>query len=111
MAVKHCVNWSVGRVCCSERINHRETYSDLNNLHTAISRHEKSESHIHAWISLGTFGKSRIDLQLDEHKRASVLNHNKTVKQNREVLKRLTAATCFLGPQELAFRGHNEGCD
>ena len=86
-------------------------YSDLNNLHTAISRHEKSESHIHAWIALGTFGKSRIDLLLDEQKRANIVKHNETVKQNREVLKRLTAATCFLGQQELAFRGHNESSD
>ncbi|KAJ4430661.1 hypothetical protein ANN_19251 [Periplaneta americana] len=34
-------------------------YSDLNNLHTAISTHEKSDSHIHALITLGTFGKNR----------------------------------------------------
>jgi hypothetical protein len=86
-------------------------YSDLNNLHTAISRHEKSESHIHAWISLRTFGSSRIDLQLDSQQRESVVKHNETVKQNREILKRLIAVTCFLGKQELAFRGHSEGRD
>ena len=86
-------------------------YADLNNLHTAISRHEKSENHIHAWISLGTFGSNRIDLQLDNQKREDVLKHNERVKQNREILKRLTAVTCFLGKQELPFRGHNERND
>lgn len=34
--------------------------------------------------------------------------HNKRVKKNREVFKRLVDVTCFLAKQELAFRGHNE---
>lgn len=103
-----CILFVKDKSCWNSKLN---GYSDLNNLHTAISRHEKSENHIHAWISVRTFGSNRIDLQLDIHKRNSVAKHNEIVKQNREILKRLTAVTCFLGKQELAFRGHSEGSD
>ncbi|XP_068087069.1 protein I'm not dead yet-like [Anabrus simplex] len=62
------------------------------------------------WLT-STFGKTRIDLQLDKQKQESVLRHNKAAKKNREILKRLTAVTCFLGKQELPFHGHNEASE
>jgi len=36
------------------------------------------------------------------------MKHNETVKQNRFVIERLIDVVCFLGKQELAFRGHFE---
>ena len=36
-------------------------YNDLNNLHTAISRHEKTVSHLLAFIAAKAFGQTRID--------------------------------------------------
>ena len=84
-------------------------YDDLNNLHSAISRHEKSLAHLNAFVDFKTFGKSeRIDLILDKQKSAAISRHNEEVMNNREILKRLIKITCFLGMQELSFRGHNE---
>jgi hypothetical protein len=60
-------------------------------------------------LQLKTFGTSRIDIQLDSQLRASIVQHNETVTENREVLERLTDTVCFLATHELPFRGHNEG--
>jgi hypothetical protein len=58
---------------------------------------------------LKTFGTSRIDIRLDSQLRASIVQHNETVKKNRDVLKTFIDAVCFLATHELPFRGHNEG--
>ncbi|KAJ4444935.1 hypothetical protein ANN_06734 [Periplaneta americana] len=53
----------------------------------------------------------RIDTQLDQQLKSDVARHNEMVKKNREILKRLIDATCFLAMQELPFRGHGESED
>ena len=83
-------------------------YDDLNNLHMASLKHERSQRHIKSMIDLKTFGNVRIDLQLDAAKRQSIQQHNEKVKQNRAILQRLIDAVIFLGRQELSFRGHLE---
>ncbi|XP_049597201.1 zinc finger MYM-type protein 1 [Syngnathus scovelli] len=80
-------------------------YSDLKNLPRSLFRHERSASHIQSQIELKTFGMSGIDLALDEQRRLNISIHNAKVKENREVLKDLINATCFLAKQQLAFRG------
>ena len=84
-------------------------YDNLNNLHNAIQKHEKSKSHISLFLQLKTFGTSQLDIRLDSQLRASIVQHNETVKKNRDVLKRLIDTVCFLAKHELPFRGHNEG--
>lgn len=86
-------------------------FCDLNNIHTAVSRHEKSESHINAWIKFKSFGTSRIETQIDTLFKIEIERHNEKVRQNREILKRFISITCFLAKQEIAFRGHNEAKD
>lgn len=51
---------------------------------------------------------SRIDLALDEQRRLNISIHSAKVKENREILKDLINATCFLAKQQLAFRGNDE---
>ena len=61
----------------SVRNNTTRGYDDLNNLHTAISRHEKSLAHLNAFVDFKTFGKSeRIDLILDKQKSVAISRHN-----------------------------------
>ncbi|KAJ4440526.1 hypothetical protein ANN_08667 [Periplaneta americana] len=74
----------------------------------ALQQHEKSANHIKRFLQLNSFGQTRIDHQLDEQKRISDLLHNEKAKRNREVLKRLIDAVCYLAKQELPFRGHDE---
>ena len=83
-------------------------YNDLNNLHMSILKHERSQRHIRSLIDLKTFGKVRIDLQLDASKKLSIQHHNETVKENRAIIQKLIDAVIFLGRQELSFRGHFE---
>lgn len=83
-------------------------FCDLKNLPRSLNKHEKSTTHIQSQISLKTFGTSRIDLALNEQRRLNISIHNAKVKENREILKDLINATCFLAKQELAFRGNDE---
>ena len=68
-------------------------------------------AHLQATVILKTFGRTRVDLQLDEQRRNHTTAHNKKVRQNREILKRLINIVTFLGKQELAFRRHDESKD
>jgi len=75
-------------------------------LHTAAGRHDKTASHLTAFLAHKTFGQTRINELLDNHKSIAITKHNEQVNRNREILKRLILATCFLGVQEI--RGHDE---
>ena len=83
-------------------------FGDLKNLPRGLIKHERSTTHIQNQISLKTFGSSRIDLALNEQRRLNTSVHNAKVKENREILKDLINATCFLAKQEFAFRGNDE---
>uniref|UniRef100_A0A3P9K3W7 Zinc finger MYM-type protein 1 n=1 Tax=Oryzias latipes TaxID=8090 RepID=A0A3P9K3W7_ORYLA len=82
--------------------------SDLKNLQRSLIKHEQSTTHIQSQIAFKTFGMSRIDLALDEQRRLNISIHNAKVRENREILKDLINATCFLAKQQLAFRGNDE---
>ena len=77
-------------------------------MHKAIKRHENSNSHIVSTVSLAKFGKTNIELLLNIQKKVCIEIYNEKVKKNRDILKRLIDVVCYLGEQELAFRGHNE---
>ncbi|KAJ4927571.1 hypothetical protein JOQ06_015296 [Pogonophryne albipinna] len=83
-------------------------FGDLKNLPRSLNKHERSITHIQSQIALKTFGTSRIDLALNDQQRLNVSIHNAKVKENREILKDLINAVCFLAKQELAFRGNDE---
>lgn len=83
-------------------------FANLNCLSVAVSRHEKSVNHLQCFVSMNSFGRTRIDHQLNEHQKISNQMHNENVKKNRYILKRLIDVVCFLGKQELPFRGHDE---
>lgn len=83
-------------------------YCDLKNLQRSLIKHERSTTHIQSQIALKTFGMSRIDLALDEQRRLNISIHNAMMKENREILKDLINATCFLAKQQLAFRGNDK---
>ena len=55
-----------------------------------------------------SFGQARIYLQLDEQTRQHVSAHNLAVHKNREILRRFIDMVCYLGKQELYFRGRVE---
>ena len=86
----------------------KKGYSDLGNLSNAISRHEKTKSHLSSCLMNAGFGQARIDLQLDEQTRQHISAHNLAVHKNREILRRFIDVVCYLGKQELSFRGRVE---
>lgn len=86
-------------------------FGDITNLHKALERHKNSQTHIISTVQLVMFGKFRIDCQLDNQKRLTILQHNERVKENREIMKRLVDIICHLGKRQLALRGHDESVD
>ena len=47
----------------------------------------------------------------DGNLKDEVLQHNKQVSENRQILRRLIDSICFLAKQEIPLRGHNESAD
>ncbi|XP_053556369.1 zinc finger MYM-type protein 1 [Bombina bombina] len=85
-------------------------FGDLKNLSRRVNKHEKSTSHIQNQFAWKTFGSvRRIDISLNEQQRLYIINHNAKVTENREILKNLIQATFYLGKQEIAFCGNEEG--
>ncbi|CAD0200538.1 unnamed protein product [Chrysodeixis includens] len=83
-------------------------YSDLNNFHSAAKKHEHTEKHLEACLKLNTFGKSLIETSVNNQLRLDIESHNAKVDRNRKVFQRLIDVVCFLGKQELSFRGDDE---
>ncbi|XP_068207398.1 zinc finger MYM-type protein 1-like [Palaemon carinicauda] len=83
-------------------------FYDLNNIHMASSKHERSLFHYEAQVALKTFGSKRNDTGADKQNKADVETHNRKVRGNRAILRKIISATCFLLKQELPFRGNNE---
>lgn len=80
----------------------------LQNFSLEVKRHVVLTEHIAATVSLNELGKIRIDHALSTQMREEAIKHNEKVKKNRAIVERLVQSTCFLGKQELAFRGHDE---
>ncbi|XP_076330811.1 zinc finger MYM-type protein 1-like [Tachypleus tridentatus] len=91
-----------------KRVGNQQGYTDLNHLPAALQKHEKSRAHVQSSLSLKMFGKQRIETLVDTQRKAEISRHNEQVKKNREILKRLIDAVCYLAKQELPFRGHDE---
>ncbi|XP_046860181.1 zinc finger MYM-type protein 1-like [Xenia sp. Carnegie-2017] len=81
----------------------KKGYDDLANLCNAVNRHEKTKTHLSSCLMNASFGRTRIDMQLDEQARQHISAH-----KNIEVLCRFIDVVCFLGKQELSFRGRVE---
>ncbi|KAJ4433592.1 hypothetical protein ANN_15902, partial [Periplaneta americana] len=104
----HYVAYVKVRLKTQETVWSKNGYDNLNNLHNAINKHEKSQAHIFSVLQSKSFGSSRIDIQLDSQLRVNVEQHSEMVRKNREILKRLIDTVCFLAIHELPFRGHCE---
>ncbi|KAJ4430482.1 hypothetical protein ANN_22698 [Periplaneta americana] len=65
-------------------------------------------THCYVCLLFGDEGQLRIEHALSEAARFSSLKHNEMVSRNRRYLGRLIQVICFLGKQELTFRGHDE---
>lgn len=80
----------------------------MKNFHRRARKHQISKKHILNWERYHLLGQLRIEHALSEAARLSSLKHNEMVSRNRRYLGRLIQVICFLGKQELAFRGHDE---
>lgn len=103
--------WPCVLFCKEKFLWNKQGFSDLNNLHKLMKRHSISKAHIESIIREKTFGANRREHGLDTELKIQREQHNLQVRKNRDVLKRLIDAVCFLAEQELSFRGHDESED
>jgi len=81
----------------------------MKNLRRSLSRHARSKNHIQNQIALKTFGRARIDFGFEQTAETKYISvHNAEVRENREILKDLINANCYLAKQQLAFRSNDE---
>ena len=78
-------------------------YCDMKNLQRSLSKHELSTTHIQSQIALNFWdpGSTWHWLNSGDWTSASTM-------ENREILKDLINATCFIAKQELAFRRNDQ---
>jgi len=55
---------------------------------------------------ISSVGKVRIEHAISEGRRLSAVKHIEQFGINRRLIARMIHVVCFLGKQELAFRGH-----
>ncbi|KAI5741180.1 hypothetical protein M8J76_011212 [Diaphorina citri] len=91
--------------------NLHQGVDDILNFSNMRQRHCKTKDHIFALGQLVKCKNQRIETHLSVASSMEIEKHNALVKENRHVLARLIDCVCFLGKQELAFRGHHEGAD
>ncbi|XP_050066274.1 zinc finger MYM-type protein 1-like [Aphis gossypii] len=80
---------------------------NIKNLVRKAEKHQISKKHLTkkvfiCWVKIG------LNIQYLRVVGITAINHNKQVDINRKILARLIDVVCFLGKQELAFRGHRE---
>lgn len=85
----------------------KQGYSDLNNLNKMIRKHSNSKSHLQACLDQKRFDFGAFSIE-DEMDVDSQRKHNGLVRKNREVMRRLIDATCFIGEHECSIRRHDE---
>lgn len=83
--------WPCLLFCTETGVWNEQGFTDLNHLTAAQQRHEKSQTHVQSLFAYTMFEK-RIDSDPDHE----VTLHNEDVKRNRETLKRIIDAACFL---------------
>ena len=71
-------------------------------------KHAISQKHLTNQEKFHLLGKVRIEHAISEGRRLATVKHNEQVGINRRLLARMIHVVCFLGKQELAFRGHRK---
>lgn len=89
----------------------KDGITTIKNFERKACKHQSSQKHLKNRECFHMLGRTRIEHALSESYRLATVHHNEKVATNRKILGRLIQAICFLGKQELAFRGHREGPD
>lgn len=80
----------------------------VKNFERKANIHSISGKHLRCQEKFKLFGRNRIDPALSEEQRLAALKYNEQVGNNRRILSRLIQVVCYLGKQELTFRGRDE---
>jgi len=89
--------------------DYSEGYSDLNHMETSAKK--GTLAHTSAYVEFQMMGKNkqRIDYMLSQQQSKKMDEKKReTIRENRNILKRLIDGTVLLAKQELPFRGHDE---
>ncbi|XP_022167439.1 uncharacterized protein LOC111031697, partial [Myzus persicae] len=82
--------------------------SSIKNFIRKSEKHSISKKHLINQEKFHLLGKVRIEHAISVGRRLAAIKHNEQVSINRRLIARMIHVVCFLGKQELAFRGHRE---
>ncbi|KAL4142958.1 hypothetical protein QTP88_005346 [Uroleucon formosanum] len=82
--------------------------SSIKNFLRKSEKHAISQKHLTNQEKFHLLGKVRIEYAISEGRRLAAVKHNEQVGINRRLIARMIHVVCFLGKQELVFRGHRE---
>lgn len=85
--------------------------STIKNIIRKAEKHSISKTHLKNQEQFYFLGKIRIEHAISEGRRLEAQKHNEQVGINRRILARMVHVVCYLGKQELAFRGHRENTE
>lgn len=85
--------------------------STIKNIIRKAEKHSISKTHLKNQEQFHLLGKIRIEHAISEGRRLEAQKHNEQVGINRRILARMVHVVCYLGKQELAFRGHRENTE
>lgn len=88
-----------------------EGISTIKNIIRKAEKHAISKTHLKNQEQFHLLGKVRIEHAISESRRLAAQKHNEQVGINRRILARMIHVVCYLGKQELAFRGHRENTE
>ena len=80
-------------------------------LNKSLNTHNDDKTHNANSIALKNLGETDISICISEAHRALLIEKNKQIEKNRQVLDAIIRAVFFCGNYELALRGHNESAD
>lgn len=98
--------------CCllfrGEKVWCNDGIQNIKNFERKAKKHGISEKHLLCQEKMKLLGQNQINHVLSEGQRLATLKYNEEVGNNRRILSRLIQVVCYLGKQELPFRGHDE---
>lgn len=86
----------------------KDGFRNINKMKEKTEKHENSKKHIENVISLSLLGSVDIKEKLSEAYRFSIIEHNRRVSKNREILSKIIDCITFCGNFEIPLRGHDE---
>jgi len=89
----------------------KDGFTNISKMKERSEKHEKSKKHIENVITMSLLGSVGVQARLSEAYKLSIIEHNRKVKKNREILSKIIDCITCCGQFEISLHGHDESGD